>query len=122
MPQYRQGDVLLERVDRVPEEAVRLAIGVEDPLLVAPGRDGRHAHRLVGDADVISWSTAPAKAAPALAVTTETPAPDYLVIGSRGARLVHEEHAPIDLPPGRYRIIRQRVFDPATARAPFVKD
>lgn len=35
-----------------------------------------------------------------------------LVIDQNGARLEHQEHAPIDVPPGRYHVRRQREYDP----------
>ena len=41
--------------------------------------------------------------------------PDYLHLPS-GGRLVHEEHAPIALPTGWYRIIRQREYIPGAIR------
>ncbi|QQP89873.1 hypothetical protein IGS68_00905 [Skermanella sp. TT6] len=103
--QFRQGDVLLERVDAVPANAMPKRSPAGRPLLVAPGRGGTRSHVLAPGSDVAAWSLA--------AVPDETP--DYLVVGLHGARLVHEEHAPIDLPQGTYRVVRQREFDPGLA-------
>jgi hypothetical protein len=30
------------------------------------------------------------------------------------ARLVHDEHAPIELPPGHYRVVQQRRYETGT--------
>ncbi|MGH9523996.1 MAG: hypothetical protein ACRD3E_15850 [Terriglobales bacterium] len=37
-------------------------------------------------------------------------------VGSDGVRIVHEEHAPIVLPPGDYEIVRQREYSPEEIR------
>jgi hypothetical protein len=103
--QFRQGDVLLELVDAVPENATPKLVPAGQPLLVAPGRDGTRSHVVAPNPDLVAWSLA----------TASGGAPDYLVVGRSGARLVHQEHAPIDLPRGIYRIIHQREFDPALA-------
>jgi hypothetical protein len=34
-----------------------------------------------------------------------------------GAMLTHEEHAPIPLPAGLYRVVQQREFDPGSFEA-----
>jgi hypothetical protein len=36
--------------------------------------------------------------------------------------LYHEEHAPLALPRGCYRVIRQREYDPVTAATLLVRD
>ena len=41
---------------------------------------------------------------------------------NKGAILVHEEHATIELDPGFYEVVRQREFDPITQRDPWVID
>lgn len=42
-------------------------------------------------------------------------APGFLHVPS-GARVVHDEHAAISLPPGWYRVVRQREYAPGAVR------
>ena len=35
----------------------------------------------------------------------------YLLVGGSGATLVHDEHAPVEIPMGRWRVVRQREWD-----------
>ena len=94
--QWRQGDVLVERIDTLPEEAEPKGDGV-----LAEGEMTGHAHRLdaTSDARVLVDSLSL-----------------YIEVGPAGARLVHEEHGPIALDPGRYRVWRQREYDPTGPR------
>lgn len=89
--QFRHGDLLVEEVDRVPADARKLATDV-----LAEGEATGHAHKLVGDAEVLE-------------------SPDsgmYLRVVGEEARLTHEEHKAIVIPLGEYRVIRQREFNP----------
>jgi len=91
---YRQGDVLLKRVVVIPAGA-KLADGER---VVERGELTGHAHRLEGMAAIYTRYGV------------------MYVLAGAGARLVHEEHAAIDLPPGDYQVIRQREFDGEQAR------
>ena len=103
MNQYRQGDVLLVRVDELPgkiEEIDR----EKGRLVLARGEATGHAHvvrerrsRLVRDAEGETF--------------LDVAAP---------AKLEHEEHGPIALEPGVYKVIRQREYSQAEVR--FVAD
>ena len=96
---YRQGDVLLERVDLglapdahpVPKDAGR--------AVLAYGEATGHAH---------------AFHAPHVE-QFETPSRERFVVirGRKPAALLHEEHAPITVPPGLYRVRRQREWTDA---------
>jgi hypothetical protein len=103
---YRQGDVLI-----VPVSEAAVPPGIEG--LPAQPRDGRgrlvlalgevtgHAHAVVG---------------PGTLVREPGPfAPSWLHL-PEGGRVVHEEHAAIPLPPGRYRVVRQREYVPGAVR------
>ena len=94
MRQVRQGDVLLERVEQVPAGAVRQASGAR--IVLAEGEATGHAHAVESEG---------------AAVFTAPDGRRYLVL-TRAAQLEHEEHAPIALEPGAYRVVRQREFDP----------
>lgn len=96
--QYRQGDVLLIPVDVVPDGAVQEAPDGERVVL-AYGEVTGHAHAI----DV------------ALAKTFHTGEQRYLLVAD-GAVLRHEEHSPLTLQPGAYRVQLQREYEPAGFR------
>lgn len=91
--QYRQGDVLLVRVAELPADAV--PEGHKDRIILAHGELTGHAHAVSAAAARMYLSAGERL----LSVRTET-------------QLVHEEHAPIRLEPGVYRVIRQREYVP----------
>ncbi len=99
--QYRQGDVLLCAVDRIPPGAMWVPHR-RDRVVVALGELTGHAHAVV------------AKGARLLRQGGSRRS--FLVIGDTAAELSHEEHAPILLPEGRYEIRRQRQYDPRASR------
>ena len=98
----RQGDVLLIPIDSLPEyldEAARQG----GRLLIAEGEATGHAHAVVEhDARLFSGRY--------------SGDPEVLVVGPGAAGLVHEEHDPIRLAPGLYRIARQREYAPSRGR------
>lgn len=97
-PLYRHGDVLVQLVDTMPA-------GVREArtLVLAHGEVTGHTHRIAetdgraalfhDDSGTFLRLTAP-------------------------ATLVHEEHATIELPPGTYRVWRQREYVPPEPDAP----
>lgn len=87
---FRQGDILLVRVESTPAGARELAHGV-----LALGEATGHAHHAL-----------------APAVQLEHGDTRYLRVPDGGADLVHEEHARIPLPPGFYQVVYQRVYAP----------
>jgi hypothetical protein len=99
---FRQGDVLLVKVDKMPPDAVPVAPD-GDRVVLAYGEVTGHAHALPAVA------TALYEHAEGRFLKVETP-----------SALVHEEHAPIDLVPGVYRVVRQREYAPREVR--FVAD
>jgi len=100
--QVRQGDVFIERLGDRPE-----AVGAEierdnGRLLLALGEATGHAHAIL-------------EQGVSLFILPETDDRLLLVSGS-GARLVHEEHAPISLPAGSYVVRRQVEYSPEAIR------
>jgi hypothetical protein len=90
--QFRQGDIYIEGVRFVPEGAVR----THDTVLVEGEATG-HRHRV---RDFRS------------AVVYELGNELFVdVVGDR-AEVVHDEHGPIELLHGVYRVWRQREYDP----------
>ena len=92
----RQGDVLLVRVEALPDRAVR--VRRTGGIVLAEGEATGHAH-------VVASRHAALHAGPG--------ADRYLVVrGERPALLRHEEHDPIPVPPGVWQFRRQREYDP----------
>ena len=101
---YRQGDVLLAPVGEAPE-------GLRDPVvprddqgrvILALGEATGHAHAIRDP-----WVT-----------MTEHPTTKvrHLHVVGKPTALLHEEHAPITLPPGVYRVGYQREYSPDEIR------
>ncbi|WP_329128698.1 hypothetical protein OG552_00900 [Streptomyces sp. NBC_01476] len=103
---YRQGDVLI-----VPIEESALPSGIEDAprqprnargrLVLALGEVTGHAHAVVGAGRLVR------EAGPAGPMLLHLP---------EGGRVVHEEHGPISLSRGWYRVVRQREYVPGSVR------
>jgi hypothetical protein len=100
-----QGDILIEQVDAaaVPVELVHSAEG--GSAIIAEGEATGHHHRLFG---TFNWYRDDALA---------RDIPDELYIGhvqvlDANAQLTHEEHSPIQLEQGLYRLRRQRQLEP----------
>jgi hypothetical protein len=100
----RQGDILIERIDKLPAglvEAQRDNIG---RIVLARGEAHDHTHA-IRDKLVCGFSRAGSE---------DT---DYVEVGGSGATLTHEyssgamaDHHPVDLAPGLYQVTRQREY------------
>lgn len=99
---FRQGDVLITRVDAIP---AGLAVRPRDNgrVILAYGEVTGHAHA-IADSDVA-----------AIYDSTEGDGSFFLRIGS-ATGLVHEEHSRIDLAPGDYKVTQQREYSPEEIR------
>jgi hypothetical protein len=96
-PHFRQGDVLIRRVDEsIPENAKK----VEGRMILAYGEVTGHCHEVFGEA---------------VSMHVVDESMRYLDV-QMDAFVRHEEHAPIHLPPGRYRIVQQREYSPEEIR------
>jgi hypothetical protein len=96
----RQGDVYIEAIHAIPAEfrSRSLPHGV-----LVHGEVTGHSHRvenMVGNKLFIGAG----------------PGEMYLEITAPKARIVHEEHGPIDLKKGCYRVWRQREYSPEAIR------
>lgn len=97
---YRQGDVLLVRIeDELPESAEK-ATANENRVVLAYGEVTGHAHAIA-----LSQAT--------LFVDGDS---RFLKVAESGADLVHEEHSTIHLEPGVYRVVQQREYIPNSSR------
>ncbi len=101
---YAQGDVLLERVD-TPQAAARDVVCPDPDGAVVLGRGEASGHRHALHANAVLFHDQ--------SLARDLPSPLYighLEVSWPQATLIHEEHAPIVLPPGTYRVRRQREF------------
>lgn len=96
---YRQGDVLVVRVAAVPAEATE-ARREHGRIILAHGEVTGHAHAIVSP-----------DAAPFM-----TPEGELYIVVDEVSELLHEEHAPITLEPGAYKVVRQREYLPEEIR------
>ena len=104
---YRQGDVYIESVEALPVGCAALAPTERAGRFVhvlAEGEATGHAHWVGAGDGVAMLRSDPAFIDP-LTI-------GYLAVRSL-ARVMHDEHAPISLPAGNYRVIQQRRFAPA---------
>lgn len=99
---YRQGDVLIVPVKQLPNllEPVAREAG---RIILAHGEVTGHAHAIKDHKAALFRD--PKLAAIFLSVSADGP-----------VALEHEEHGTIDIPPGSYRIIRQREYSPEAIR------
>lgn len=103
---YRQGDVLIIRVARIPAKAAKQRRD-RGRVVLAYGEVTGHAHAIADSGAELLHDPATERAF--LRVLTEG-----------GVELRHEEHATITLPPGSYEVRRQREYSPERSR--FVAD
>jgi len=93
---FRQGDVLLECIAEFPPMAKLQPAG--DHVVLATGEATGHAHVVRGgNCRVVRWSDG-----------------TFLELTEPG-ELCHEEHSTISLAPGKYRVVRQREYQPGVA-------
>jgi hypothetical protein len=95
--QYRQGDVLLIRVsDEVLDYPHHTVARDEGRIVLAYGEATGHAHAIAdAEAELIELANG-----------------ERFLVTERGVSLRHEEHEAIELPPGFYRVVRQREYAP----------
>jgi hypothetical protein len=100
-----QGDILIERVDdaTLSGKAIR-SVGA-GAVIIAEGEATGHRHRLLGSVAMYRDD----------ALARDVPSGLYVAhveVRSPTGRLEHEEHAPITLERGTYRVRRQRQLEP----------
>jgi hypothetical protein len=97
---FRQGDVLIQRIDELPQTITPMP-RENGKIILAHGEVTNHSHAIA------------AKKAHQYADGTGV---TYLDIQAALANLTHEEHATIPLARGFYRVIRQREYSPEAIR------
>jgi hypothetical protein len=94
--QYRHGDVMIEEVKSLPEIREKLT-----HTILAHGEMTGHSHRIKEYEDADLYSTHRGL---------------HLHVRGTSVTVIHEEHAPITLASGYYRIWRQREYSPEEIR------
>ena len=89
---FRHGDVLIQKVSRLPQGVKRLS-----HRTLAHGELTGHSHQIREKDQVALWQSG-----------NEL----FLQIEAGHATVVHQEHAPIEIPRGTYRVWRQREYTP----------
>jgi hypothetical protein len=121
--QHRQGDVLVEEVNAIPEGATLIGdpSAPRNERIVARGEQSNHAHIVTGNARVYRKGEA-ANAELYIEVLEKPEGLTEEEEKQMSAKLEHllestglwtKEHAPIELTPGKtYRVVHQQEFDP----------
>lgn len=98
---YRQGDVLLVAIGRLPS-GLEPITREEGRIVLAHGEATGHAHAI--DHEAAEFFTA------------RESGRRFLRLPVEGIALLHEEHAPVPLPAGLYEVRRQREYTPERIR------
>ncbi len=104
---YRQGDVLIERIDTIPTTANKQPRSSR--IILAHGEATGHHHALETTDPADWWKEG------VISTANEKPstlAGELFVSLPVGGVVTHQEHSEIKLPAGQYRIIRQREYAP----------
>jgi len=100
---YRQGDVLVERIASLPKKLKKIP-RESRKVVLAHGEVTFHAHA-IADEHVDLFETA------------DEAGVTYLEVRGAVAALTHQEHGTIELPPGNFRVTRQREYSPQEIRS-----
>jgi hypothetical protein len=100
-----QGDILIERVDDVEICGRVIDCATHGSTVVAGGEKAGHYHSVIGSVTLFRDDALAREIPPGLYAL-------HLKVHSDRARLRHDEHAPIALRRGTYRLRRQRQLEP----------
>ena len=100
---YRQGDVLIIPIKSIPKTPLKPVERENSRLVLAHGEATGHAHAIKDDRA-------------ALFRDVKLAAVFMHVSGTDTVLLEHDEHDTIAIPPGSYRVIRQREYSPEEIR------
>ena len=89
---YRHGDVLIQKVRKIPAAAKKMK-----SLVLAEGEVTGHSHRITDAPNATMHRLHEIR---------------YLTITDIPSTVTHEEHGPIELPKGIYKVWRQREYTP----------
>ncbi len=93
---WRHGDVLIAPIEEIPADA-----HPRHGAVLALGEITGHSHRFASPQSVALWERADGL---------------FVRVTAESATLIHEEHQPITLPQGTYRVWMQREYTPRAIR------
>jgi len=96
---YRQGDVLIEQVAKLPKNLKRQA-GENGRIILARGEATGHHHSV--NIDAADW--------------WKSDSGEQFLTVEKQAEVTHQEHDALVLLPGNYRVRRQREYTPEAIR------
>ncbi len=108
---YRQGDVLIERIAKIPTTAAKQ--NKSKHIILAHGEVTGHHHALESADSADWWQAGEISSANQKPATL---AGELFVSLPSGGVVTHQEHSEITLPVGNYRITRQREYSPEAIR------
>ncbi len=108
---YRQGDVLIQQIDSIPE-----SIKVKQNI-VAIGESMDHAHVITGDADVLEFNNELY-----IDARHETELKHLMISNGIVSSNWTKEHHSIPLPAGKYKVTLQRQYNPYEKAIERVRD
>ena len=95
----RHGDVLVDKIERQKVAALKALPRSRMGAVLAEGEKTGHRHYLSGrNVELYELAT--------------DPSVKICRVGAGGATLRHEEHGPLELPPGDYRVTIKRQYSP----------
>lgn len=106
---FAQGDLLIERVDEVAPSGQLPSAASDGSFVLAEGELTGHSHTIHGHVTMFRDDS----------LARDIPGGLYIGhvnIDSTVGRIQHQEHAPVTLPKGTYRVRRQRELEPKDAR------
>ena len=106
---FRQGDVLLTQLHVDPKLIGYIDKPLQEDKTVAFGEQTGHSHRFRGNDQVLVYKD------------PSTNEPDIVVVNEK-ATLEHQEHLPLEIPPGVYARTIQVEHNPFTERSQQVYD
>lgn len=115
--QFRQGDVLLVKVDEQVDKAKACLVARDSGRVVlAYGEVTGHAHAIFSPDVELFEETLPESRLQQDARELQNVLGNRWLVVTKPAELVHEEHGTIALDPGTYKVIRQKEYDPIRDR------
>ena len=121
MVQYRQGDLLLIKIDKLPSKMEGFKLYKAQHRVLLEGEATGHKHELTSGNLILLQRTEQRQRAE---IRNEVIARDgtfaFIEVAMAGTVLVHPEHNSIELPVGIYQVRRQREYNELEDR--FVQD